>query len=140
MVIENGKKVHIAYSILEDLDDNKVLQEEEKLSYIHGNGMIIPGLESALTGKETGNQFIIQISPQDGYGNYNPELMADFPVEQFSHLGELEPGQILEANQDDQTIRCLVRKIENGRVYLDANHPHAGKTLVFDVKVLDVTD
>ncbi len=111
------------------------------LSYLHGHGNIIPGLERELEGKSVGDQLKVTIEPQDGYGEKSDELVFAIPRENFDvEDSGIEIGMQFHA-QTHQGVQVLtVVRVEGDDVVVDANHPLAGITLVFDVKVSELRD
>jgi len=100
-----------------------------------GVGEIIPGLDEALIGVEPGEKKTVTVPPEKAYGMPNPELIIKVPVEEFTKAG-LEPQEGLYVMTDSGIAKIV--KVEDDLVTLDFNHPLAGKTLVFDVEVIDV--
>ena len=128
--------VTFTYVIL-DTEGNVLEQSDLPMSYIHGvDGKMYPKVESALTGAAIGDEVEAELSPQEGFGEPDPELMytenlADVPPE-YRQIG----AEAMFQNEDGETITMKVTKIENGELTLDANHPFAGMTVVFRIKVV----
>jgi FKBP-type peptidyl-prolyl cis-trans isomerase SlyD len=110
----------------------------EPLAFIVGLGNIIPGLERQFIGKKKGDEFKATIKPEDGYGEKDDSLVESVPRAQFAGVKGLEVGMQLQAQTDDGVEVVTVVGITDSEVTVDANHPLAGKTLHFDVKVVDV--
>ncbi len=141
MQIEKNKVVTFDYTVT---DENGGMIEsshgDEPLSYLHGAGGIAPGLESAMEGKVEGDSFAITLRPEEGFGERDEELVHTLSRDELAELGEIEIGMQLHA-EDESGIRILtVSKIEDDEIILDENHPLAGMTVKFDVKVVDVRD
>lgn len=118
----------------EELDSN---QGGEPLGYLHGHGQIVPGLEEALVGKTVGHHAQITVAAADGYGVHDPDRLVTVGRDRFEF--EVEPGQVLEANlPQGGGVPFVVLEVNKETVTLDGNHPLAGKTLHFDIKVLGV--
>lgn len=142
MKIEKDKMVSIHYTLHDDAGnqiDSSV--GKEPLEYVHGNGMLIPGLEAMLEGKEPGLKFKAVIEPKEAYGEYNSNLVIEVPKENFDEGMPVEVGMKFQASTADGQV-CLVRVIEVSEktVKVDANHELAGKQLTFDVEIVDVRD
>lgn len=122
-------------------DNGEVLDSSsgrEPLSYIHGHGNIIPGLERALEGTAAGHRSHVAVDAAEGYGEMNPELVFEAPREHFPADMKLEAGTRVFAEGPDGPVSfTVVRLTEKGAV-LDGNHPLAGKQLHFDVEIVDV--
>ena len=141
MKIEDNKVVQMHYHLTDEkgtvLDSS---QGREPLSYIHGAGNIIIGLEKQLTGKAAGDKVNAVVAPAEGYGERDDNLVQVVPKSGFQGDEELTVGmQVQVGSQQGNTI-ATVAKIEEEEVTLDVNHPLAGVTLTFDVEVVEVRD
>ncbi len=113
----------------------------EPLSFIAGRGMIIPGLENALLGKEIGDEISVTVAPEEAYGEYNEEMTLQVSKDQFQGDSEITEGMQVQAhNKDGSTQILTVKEIEDDQVTLDANHPLAGQTLHFEVSIEEVRE
>ncbi|MFN3266514.1 MAG: peptidylprolyl isomerase [Deinococcales bacterium] len=113
--------------------------EGEPLLYLHGYGNIIAGLEQALDGMKLGEEKVVVIPPQDGYGLYDEEMIQTIPVSSFDD--ELEVGgHYTGENEDGEPVSFVVLEIEGENALVDFNHPLAGDTLEFWVKVVGVRE
>ncbi len=110
----------------------------EPLAFIVGQGNIIPGLEREFLGKKKGDAFSVRIKPEDAYGEKDDSLVEVVPRSQFGGVKNLQVGMQLQAQTDDDVMVVTVVKLTDAEVTVDANHPLAGKSLNFDVKVVDV--
>lgn len=110
------------------------------LVYLHGQKNIIPGLEAALEGKAIGDEFDVTIEPEEGYGEYNEEILQVMPKEAFQGVETIEPGMVFTAQTQNGPVQLAVTKIEGEEVTVDPNHPLAGKTLNFTGSVIEVRD
>ncbi|MCF7875395.1 MAG: peptidylprolyl isomerase [Candidatus Omnitrophica bacterium] len=139
MAIEKGKKVSFDYTLTVDgqvIDSSK---EREPLSYVHGEGKIIPGLASELEGMKEGQEKIVKVSPEDAYGKENPEAFKEVPKSSLPKDLEPKAGMMLQMQgPEGQAVPVKVAEVKDEEVVLDLNHPLAGKTLKFDVKVISV--
>ena len=138
-VVKDGMLVSLDYTV--KTPDGKLLETSkgsQPLQYIHGKKMMIPGLERELTGMKIGAEKHITVKPEDGYGKLNPNAVQEVPKEKVPP-NALKVGAVLVGtNKDGSPIPMTVREIKEKTVVMDLNHPLAGKTLVFDVKVIDV--
>ncbi len=113
----------------------------EPLSYLHGAGNLIPGLENALVGKAEGASLQVQVEAGDAYGEVRSELIEAVPLAAFQGVESVEPGMAFEAQgADGQVRRIVVRDVQGEQVTIDANHPLAGVDLHFDVQVVSVRE
>lgn len=126
---------------LTDTDQNVIDTSEggEPLSYIHGTGSIIPGLEDALVGKGPGDTVNVSVPPAQGYGERDDSLLKVVPKDRFE-TDEIEVGMQFHTSGDDGHQVITVVEVTDENVTVDGNHPLAGMTLNFDVKVVDVRD
>ena len=125
--------------ILKD-DDGVVIDESSDSSfiYLHGHNNIIPGLETALEGKEKGDSFSLVIEPKDAYGEYNPAITQVIPRESFGDA-ELEVGMQFHAESEDaQPVLITISEINGDDITIDGNPALAGVTLHYDVDVMDI--
>ena len=100
--VSKNTVVSIHYTLRDK--NNEILEtssEETPLFYLHGHGQIIRGLEKALAGKNVGDQFSVTVSPEDGYGVYNPELVVELERKQFPPDADLSIGDMFEAALGD---------------------------------------
>ncbi len=112
----------------------------EPLSYLHGAGNIIPGLESALEGKPAGEAVTAVIPPAEAYGEWDENKVFELGKEQFAGVDTVEPGMQFQAQIQDNPTILTVKSVEGDKVTVDANHPLAGATLNFDVNVREVRE
>lgn len=141
MKAEKDKIVSLHYTLTDDggvtLDSSR---GREPLSYLHGHGNIIRGLEAALEGNEAGFSSSVQVVPADGYGEYNPQAVFEVPREQFPPSETIQVGMQVQGESPDGVLNFTVLAVNEKGVVLDANHPMAGKNLNFEVEVLEVRD
>lgn len=141
MVIADQKVVSIHYKLTDD--DGQVLQASaagEPLSYVHGAGNIIPGLESALAGKKEGDKLDVSVDSEQAYGARNDALIQELPREVFEGIDEIQEGMQFQAHSERGTQVITVTKVDGDRVTVDANHPLAGQSLNFEVEVDSVRE
>ena len=141
MQISKNKVVTMEYTLTGD--GGEVLDSSdggEPLAYLHGVGGIIPGLEEALEGKAAGDALNVTIAPDKGYGNRDEQLINSVPKSEFAGIDDLQEGMPLQAQTEQGVQVFWVTKIEADSVTVDGNHPLAGMTLNFDVKVVEVRD
>ncbi len=138
-VVKDGLLITIDYTM--KTPDGKVLETSKgykPLQYIHGKKMMIPGLEKALTGMKVGEEKQVTVKPEEGYGKINPNAVMEVPKDKVPP-NALKIGAVLVGtNKEGMPIPLTVREIKDKTVVMDLNHPLAGKTLVFDVKVIDI--
>lgn len=136
--IQHGSRVGLEYTLTDDagtvLDTNK---GQEPFVYTHGARQIVPGLESALAGLRAGDVRKVTVKPEDGYGKLDPK--AEIEVGRERVPPDVKVGSQLTGRSASGESRAVrVKEIKDKSVVLDLNHPLAGKTLVFDVRILSV--
>jgi FKBP-type peptidyl-prolyl cis-trans isomerase SlyD len=141
MVVAKDKVVSIDYTLKDN--DGQVLDQSDDgqpLSYLHGAGMIIEGLESALEGKVTGDALEVIVGPNEGYGELDEGLRKQVPRSEFADIEDLAVGMQFRVNADDDFVVVTVVDVNDDEVTVDGNHQLAGVTLHFDVKVREIRD
>ena len=138
--VQDGMTVTIDYTLTVDGKVVDTSEGREPLSYVQGQGQIIPGLEHRLAGMSAGQSASVAVSPEEGYGPVDPEGFVQVPKTQLPP--DLSPavGVMLRGTSPDgQPFRATISGVGAESVTLNLNHPLAGKTLQFDVKVVEVT-
>lgn len=110
------------------------------LSYLHGAGNIVPGLEDALTGRESGASFEVDVPPEKGYGPRHDGLVQTVPKAAFQGVDQVEPGMSFNAQTPQGPLTVQVTAVEGDQVTIDGNHPLAGQTLHFAIEVAEVRE
>ena len=141
-VVSEGKVVFMHYTLTDDngetIDSSR---DGDPLFYLHGVGQIVPGLEKEMDGKEVGDAFQVEVAPADGYGEHDGSPLQEIDRDHFPPDVELQPGMVFAAEAQDGAQRPFwVAKVEDGKVFVDNNHPLSGKTLHFDVEVTKIRD
>lgn len=141
MTIAANNVVSIAYTLYdEDGAAQDSTDSEAPLVYLHGVGSITPGLERGLAGKAVGDEVSIRVEPDDAFGDYDDALVSTVSRDSFDGA-ELEVGAQVEfATSDGETQVATITAINGDQVTIDANHPLAGQTVRFEVKVLAIRD
>lgn len=137
--IEQGAVVHLEYTVMDDkgnvIESNK---GKDPLVYTQGHGQIVPGVEKAVVGMRRGETKRVTVAPEEGYGAHDPKRVMEVAkdrVPQNPQTGAWLVGK----DKNGQPFRALVKEMKPKTLILDFNHPLAGKTLNFDIKVLSVT-
>ncbi len=139
MQIKDDTVVTFDYTVLNEKGDVIESSEDQgPMRYLHGEGKIVPGLETALDGKEPGDTFSITLPPEEAYGMRDDTRIHVFTRNELSGLGEINIGMQLQAEDDSGKKILTISKIEDDEITLDENHPLAGKTVSFDVTITDV--
>lgn len=138
MAVADDVVVSLAYALL--LSDGEAIErteEEDALQFIQGHGQIIPGLEDALYGMVVGEEKAVIVEPTEAYGEYDEDNMQVMPRSSFPPDLDLEigTGLRLRDRDSDEVYTVYVAEVNGDDVVLDFNHPLAGETLHFQVKV-----
>ena len=141
MKVTKGNIVKIDYTgKLEDgtvFDSSK--SHDKPLEFEVGSGHIIEGFDKAMIGMMKEDEKEITLKPAEAYGEINPDLLKKIPKEQFPKDAEITVGMMLEMNSPDgMKIPVIVSEIGDKEITIDLNHPMAGKTLIFNIKLLSV--
>ena len=137
-MIKDGSKVAINYTLTVDGRVVDSSEGKEPLSYTQGSGQIIPGLEEQLKGLAKGEKKTVEVPPAKGYGERNDAAVQKVPRSSFKDGGDLEVGMMVSGQAQDQNFQAKVIEVGDKDVTLDLNHPLAGKTLNFEVEVVEV--
>jgi FKBP-type peptidyl-prolyl cis-trans isomerase 2 len=137
--VASGKKVSIEYTLV--LDDGTKADSNvggEPLVYEQGANQILPALETALAGLAVNDTKKITITPKDGYGDVDPKAVKEVPIEEIPEAARKVDAVLIGVDAEGNQRPVRVQKIGEKTAMLDLNHPLAGRTLTFDVKVLKI--
>jgi len=139
--VEDKKVIAIEYTLTDDAGQVLDTSEgREPLTYLHGSGNIVPGLENALTGIEVGQTIEVDVTPEQGYGVYDQAMVQKVPVRKLPDKGQATAGAVLRVQTPQGQRLVTVKAVERDYATIDFNHPLAGKTLHFKVKVVSVRE
>lgn len=140
MQIAKDSVVSIDYTLRND--DGEILDTSsgrEPLTYLHGSGNIIPGLENELTGKVVGDSLYVKVAPENGYGLHDPERVQNVPRTAFPKNMVPQVGmQLMARDPAGNAFPLWIVGVEADSVVVDGNHPLAGQTLHFQVEVKEI--
>jgi len=139
VLIEKNRVVMLHYTLRDE--QGAVIDSSSgrvPLSYLHGKGNIIAGLEQALAGKSAGDKLDVTVAPEQGYGRRDDRLVQIVPRNRFGEVSELKPGMQVRASGSQGARLVTVVRVERDFVTVDGNHPLAGRTLHFSVEVAEV--
>jgi FKBP-type peptidyl-prolyl cis-trans isomerase SlyD len=139
-LVEKNSAVSIEYTLRSDAGeviDTSV--GDDPLTYLHGHGQIVPGLEREITGKKKGDEVKVKVSPADGYGEKDERKTMKVPKKELPKGMKPEVGMQLSAESPTgDVVPVWVTEVHADSVTLDGNHPLAGQNLNFEIKVMDV--
>jgi FKBP-type peptidyl-prolyl cis-trans isomerase 2 len=137
--IKEGASVSVNYTgRLEDgtIFDTSLQEGRNPLTAILGQGQLIPGFENGLMGMSVGEKKTIEIQPEDAYGEVNPQLTQEVPLDKVPD--NVKVGDMLQGQNQYGPVQVTVREVNESTVLLDMNHPLAGKKLIFDLEVISI--
>ena len=141
MQVKDQKVVDFHYTLTNEQGQTvESSREREPLSYLHGAGNIIPGLEKAMAGHTAGDRFEVKVQPEEGYGERREANVQRIPLKRLGNIPKPRPGQILGLQTQQGPMQVTVLKVGRFNIDVDANHPLAGQVLTFDVEIIGVRD
>lgn len=140
-IIENGLRVSVEYTLFDEdgalIESNK---GKEPLVYVHGSGQILPGLEKQLSGMKVNQQGSLRVNPEEGYGGVDPKAFQEVPRADLPPDAQKVGTVIVATSPEGLSFPARVSKVRAKTVVLDFNHPLAGKTLSFEVRILKIQE
>ncbi len=141
MKVGPNKLVTVEYIV--KLDNGQTIDTnvgKDPLTYVHGIDHIMPGLEKGLVGMEKGETKVIIIPPEEGYGYHDEKSMKEVAIDMVPEDARKVGSMLYNKDKDGRSVHTTVSEIKEKTVVLDFNHPMAGQTVKFKVKVLGVHD
>ncbi|MGH7886212.1 MAG: FKBP-type peptidyl-prolyl cis-trans isomerase [Thermodesulfobacteriota bacterium] len=138
--VKNGANIKVHYT--GRLKDGTIFdssQGEEPLYFTVGKGQVIKGFDKGVLDMEVGEKKSIIIPPEEAYGDYREELIKKVKASQFPDEFEIKEGVRVQARgPENQLVQFVIKEVDGEEVKLDANHELAGKTLIFDLELVDI--
>jgi len=137
--VEAGRKVSIEYTLT--LDDGKKADSNvggEPLVFEHGAHQILPALEEALAGMKVSESRKVTLPPDKGYGEVMPQLIQEVDPKQIPEEARVAGAELAAEDEEGNRHFARVHEVREDKILVDMNHPLAGKTLHFDVKILSI--
>ena len=140
--VKNGDKVKVHYhGRFTDGTTFDSSEGREPLEFTVGEGNVIKGFDEGVMGMSIGDKKTVSIQAGDAYGDKNDEMFVEFPKEQFPPDMNPEVGmQLNMTNGNGQVILVTIVEVKEDSVILDANHPLAGRDLVFDIELVSIVN
>lgn len=139
--VEKFRIISFTYSIISE-EGEVVERSDVPLDYLHGalNNQMFPKIEQALEGKKVGDEVSVKLTPEEGFGEYEESLsftddLENVPAE-YRYVGARPVFQ----NDHGEKMEFIVTKIEDTQLTVDGNHPYAGKTVTFAIKIDAIRD
>ena len=138
--VKKGDKIKVHYhgklTTGETFDSS---EGREPLEFEVGCGSVIKGFDIGVTGMIAGEKKTIDIPYTEAYGPKSTEMMIEFPIDKFPQDLKIETGlELMMSNDSGQEFQVIVSQVKDETVILDANHPLAGKDLVFDLELVEI--
>jgi FKBP-type peptidyl-prolyl cis-trans isomerase 2 len=138
--VKNGDIVRVHYH--GKLTDGTTFDSSEgraPLEFEVGAGMMIPGFDSGVLGMSIGEKKTINIPAEEAYGLAQDDLLMEFPIDRFPPDMKPEVGMTLNMSDGQgQQFPVVIADVKDDIVILDANHPLAGKELIFDIEIIEI--
>lgn len=137
MKVAKNVVVSIAYQVR--TQDGVLVDEapvNQPLDYLQGHNNLVIGLENALEGKAVGDKFEVRVKPEEGYGEYNENMVQRVPKDVFQGVDELVVGMRFIADTDIGPLPVVITEVAENDVVVDGNHMLAGQELLFSVEVV----
>ena len=136
---KQGDTVRVHYT--GTLDDGQEFDSSrglDPLTFTLGTGSVIQGFDDAVTGMAVGDEKRVTIPADEAYGPRREDLTLHLPRSELPADMEIEEGSQLRMEQGDQSVVVTVRQLDDATVTLDANHPLAGESLTFDLRLVEI--
>lgn len=143
MIVKERCVVSFKYTISKESGEViDTTSDNEAISYIHGVGAMLPGIEKALDSQKVGFTYDGVIEPKDAYGEYIPENVMPVPKSHFAHmLDQMEEGKLYRFDTGGGNTQLMkVVKIDENIITMDANHPLAGESIKLNCSIVDIRE
>ncbi|MGB7393149.1 MAG: peptidylprolyl isomerase [Pricia sp.] len=132
-------KVHYTGKLIDGQVFDSSVERGEPIKFTMGQGQLIPGFEKGLVDMEVNEKKTINISKDEAYGEVKDELIQKVPKEQLPEDIKPEVGMGLTSKtQNGQDVNLIVKEVNEDTITVDGNHPLAGKSLIFDLEVVEI--
>ncbi len=141
MKVETDRVVYFHYRLSEvGKEPLETSDSNEPATYLHGHHNILPALEQAMTGREAGDEFTVTLTPQQAYGERQEGRQQRVPIKHLMTRGKLRPGMAVKVNTANGPMDARVLKVGKFNADLDLNHPLAGLSLSFEIRIAEVRE
>ncbi len=135
--IQDGSQVKMHFSLM--LEDQTVIDtnfDKEPVCFFIGDGNLLPGFEKVLIGMQTNQEGTFEIEPKEAFGQHNNQNVQTLELSSFDD--NIEVGSVYSFQNGDGELPGVIIEINESTVQVDFNHPLAGKTILFKVKILAI--
>ena len=140
MLTSIGQGAEITFNFSLALEDGYIIDsnfESSPARFLVGDGSLLPGFEEVLEGLVAGSEAQFLVPPEKAFGQHNPQNVQLIKRSLFDQ-DELQPGLVISFQNGDGELPGVVQSLTEEEVMVDFNHPLAGKSIVFTVKIIDV--
>ncbi len=138
-LVADGKTVKVNYTLTVDGKVIYTSKGRQPFEFKEGTHQIVPGFEKAVMGMKAGGKKSFKVKPEDGYGPVDPNAIKEVPIKTLPAGVTPKAGMTLLAQtKDGRNIPVTIKEVKKDVVVMDLNHPLAGKTLSFDVEVVEI--
>lgn len=139
MAAENGNTLLVHYTgTLTDGTQFDSSREREPLEFVLGSGMLIPGFEKAVLGKNVGDVVTANIPAEEAYGTHRDDMVGIVPRSELPEEIKPEVGMMLQVSTDQGVMDVVIARVDDDEIELDGNHPLAGKDLIFEIEIVEI--
>lgn len=139
-IAKQGRSVQVHYK--GTFEDGTVFDSSydrgQTIGFTVGAGEMIPGFDAAVSGMKVGETKSILVTPEEGYGDHNPEGIQEIQKNQFPEDFDFKSGVVIEGAVGAQPVRGVIDSVGDNTVVVDFNHPMAGKNLNFQIELISV--
>ena len=139
ITIEQGTKVTMSFSLA--LENGELIDsnfDTEPATFVLGDGNLLPGFEIPLQGLKAGDQGEFIISPENAFGQRNPENIQQLGRDNFDQES-LDVGDVFSFQNGEGELPGVVIEVGDNLVRVDFNHPLAGRNIIFKVDIIEVS-
>jgi len=139
-IAKEGRSVQVHYkgTFKDGTTFDSSYERGEPISFTVGAGEMIPGFDIAVAGMKVGQKKTVTLTPDQAYGDHNPEGVQEVNKEHFPDDFQFETGVVIEGQVGTQPVRGVINSVNDDTVTVDFNHPMAGKDLNFDIELVKV--
>lgn len=138
MPIQDGSTVSMHFTMTSDGEVLQSTKGSEPLTYVQGKDEMFPAIEQEVAGLGAGDTKEITLEPSQAFGEVDPRAVQQVPKAGFQEPDQLAVGNEVRGQAQGQEFRAVITEVDEETVTLDLNHPLAGKTLTFDVEIVEV--
>lgn len=138
-LIKDGDIIRVHYTgRLKDGDEFDSTRDRDPFIFVVGVGQVVKGFDQAVLGMQVGDKKTVTLTPDLAYGQHQAQNLLEFPLASMPHMQGFKPGMQLKLPlQGGRAVSARVVEVTDEVIRLDANHPLAGKTLVFDLEIVE---